>query len=332
MGEIWDDVLSTTKERELLKAAVNASKELCVTEHKKEHPTECPECWPRIINRMRDRYLNSSNREWFSGRRLFLQDLNTMFAEVLEHKKTLTDLEGRIQAEKEEWCREKLKNIGLISATDRPDAVQRLLNDKEKPLEQLITELITTLSKDAGDSEKAFEDFMQKLETAPSSDVRTEAYAETFFQTKRDPNSAASCNDYADMVRNGKSMSDTITLMVRERQAQGIKKAEKQSLLRRRDELTRAKAANAAAVAKKAKARQDRARAAAAAAQEYDLPPCENCKKAVDPQNLSFCDFCVTLADVYGFSDSSPTYFCSTECWEDGIVCIFLTHCERLRP
>lgn len=247
-----------------------------------------------------------------------------MFAELLEGRKTVADLDQRIKAEKEDWCRDKLKSIGLISASDKPEAVQRLLNDKEKPVEQVISELRMALGKDAGESQKAFEDFTNKLEAASSPEAKIDAYLETFFQINNDPENANRCRDYIDMVRAGKSMSDTISLMVRERQAQGNKKAEKQSLLRRKDELTRAKAANAAAVAKKAKAKQDRARAAAVAAQEYDLSPCVNCKKPVDPQSLSFCDLCVTLSGIYGLSERSPTYFCSGECWEEGIVCRLL--------
>ncbi|KAK9417399.1 hypothetical protein SUNI508_08759 [Seiridium unicorne] len=319
MGEIWDDVLTTQKERDALIQAIDADKELCATEHKKRHPAECPECWPRLINRIRDRYLNSSTREWFSGRRLFLQELDTMFADARDRSVTIDDIDNRIQAEKLDWSREKLKNLGLVSATDSPDTVKTLLNDKEKPIDQLIPALRTAISKDADDSQKAFQEFTSKMVAATSPEAKVEAYVETFFQTKNDPQGAAKCQKYIDMVRSGTSMSDVVALMIRERQAQGIKKQEKQFFLRRKDELTRAKAANEAAKAKKAKAKQDRIRAAAAAAQEYDLPPCVNCKKPLDEQSLKYCPICVTLSEVYGFSDIAPTYFCSDNCWEDGI-------------
>ncbi|KAH6651816.1 hypothetical protein BKA67DRAFT_537669 [Truncatella angustata] len=319
MGEIWDELLATQREREFLKTAMNGYKQLCVTEHKKRSPLECEECWPRLINRIRDRYLNSSSKEWFSGRRQFLQELDTMFAEARERKRNIIDISTRIDAEKEEWCREKLRNLGLTLATDQPDAVNRVLNDKSKPVEQLVSELKAIWSRDAGETEQAFKDFTAKLEAAGSPEAKREVYVEVFFQPNNDPQGAARCKKYIDMVRGGTCISDVVALMVRERQSQVGKKEERQRHLRRKDELTRAKAANEAAKAKKAKAKQDKIRAAQAAAQEHDLPPCTNCKKRLDDQNLQYCDFCVTLSEVYGFQDRSPTYFCSDACWQEGI-------------
>lgn len=325
MGEIWDDVLATQKEKDTLRNAINADKETCANEHQKRHPVECEECWPRIINRIRDRYLNSSTREWFSGRRLFLQELDTMFAEARERKRTIVEIDERIQTEKEEWCRDKLKTLGLASATDRPATINSVLNEKSKPFEELVSDLREILSKDPSDSQQAFKDFTEKLEAAKSPDAKIEVYVETFFPPQSDSEGALSCKKYIDMVRGGSSMSEAVTTMVRDRQFQGSKKEEKQFYLRQKDELTRAKAANDAAKAKKAKAKQDRARAAAAAAQEHDLPPCTNCGKKLDDQALRICDFCVALSEVYGFAERSPTYFCSESCFEAGIVCGHIT-------
>lgn len=320
MGEIWDDILSSKKEQEALSEAINADKERCTTEHKQRHPVACAECWPRIINRMRDRYLNSSTKEWFSGRRAFLQELDTMFAEAREHKITIDAIDQRIKAEKLEWVRDKLKALGLASATDRPEEVKALLNDPDKTVPQLISELRTVLSRDSADSEKAFQDFIARLGVAVSPEGKIEIYIETLFQTKNNPEGAAKSQKYIELVRTGTSVCEVINLMVRDRQSQDTKKGQQQYYEKRKVELTRAKVANDAAKAKKAKAKQDRLRAAAAAAQEYDLPPCAKCKNIVDPQNLHFCSLCVTLSELYGFSERSSTYFCSEECWDTGLT------------
>ncbi|KAF3000004.1 hypothetical protein E8E14_002493 [Neopestalotiopsis sp. 37M] len=269
---------------------------------------------------MRDRYLNSSTKEWFSGRRVFLQELDTMFAQALEKKATVGAIEQRIQTEKIDWVRDKLKNLGLASATDRPEDIKALLNDQEKPVPQLISELQTVLSSDKMDSEKVFNDFMARISAATSPEAKIDIYIETLFQTKNDPESATKCQKYIDLVRAGTSVSEVITLMVRDRQSHGDRKERQQFFEKRKVELTRAKVANDAAKAKKAKAKQDRLRAAAAAAQEYDLPPCAKCDGVLDTQSLHYCPLCVTLNELYGFPECSSTYFCSDECWQSGIL------------
>ncbi|ETS84923.1 hypothetical protein PFICI_02948 [Pestalotiopsis fici W106-1] len=320
MGEIWDDILSSNKEQEALAKAVEADKDRCITEHKLRHPHLCPECWPRVINRMRDRYLNSSTKEWFSGRRVFLQELDTMFAQAREKKATLDAIEQRIQAEKVDWVRDKLKSLGLASATDRPDTIKALLNGQEKPVPQLISELRTVFTNDKMDSEKLFEDFMARVSAATSPEAKIEIYVETLFQTKHDPEGAAKSQKYIDLVRNGTSVSEVITLMARDRQSQGDMKEQQQFYEKRKVELTRAKVANDAAKAKKAKVKQDKLKAAAAAAQEYDLPPCAKCEGVLDTQSLEFCPLCVTLNELYEIPECSSTYFCSDECWQSGIL------------
>ncbi|KAK7972786.1 hypothetical protein PG996_007005 [Apiospora saccharicola] len=266
MLEPWDEVLTQEKERQSCAVDVTAIQVACVADHNKLHVAECTECWPRLLNRMRDRYLNSATKEWFSGRRLFLQDLDTLFTQAHEYKTDLKTIEQRISDEKREWFRDKSKNLCFQSAVKSPaeaKSLQQKLNDRSIPIEELVPEFRCALGEDVSGNQKPLDDLLERLKTAKSPQSRAEAYVDIFFQPGKDTEGVAKSQKYIEMIRNGTPIADVIHIMLRDRQASKGNQEQKQALQKKLEELRRAKAAHEVDKAKKAKLKQEALSAAA---------------------------------------------------------------------
>ncbi|KAI1766012.1 hypothetical protein GGR53DRAFT_519233 [Hypoxylon sp. FL1150] len=324
MLEPWDEVMSLRRERQLCADDVQAIQSSCIKDHGKKHPIECPDCWNRLVNRIRDRYLNSASKEWFSGRRPFLLELDTLFSKAHNREVDLKAIEQRILDEKREWYRDKVKVLGLQHASKSPSeeqALQQRLNDRSIPTDQLISELRRAFSDGVVQNEDAFNDFMERLRLASTPQSRADAYVNIFFQPNHDPSGAAKSQKYIDMVRNAVPISDTINVMVRDRHAAERDQNEKQMFHRQNveklEELKRAKAAHELDKSKRDKARQDKARAAAALSdgQQHKLSPCLACSKIPDPLDFITCPLCQVLYHCFSLR-IEPAVFCSEECEE----------------
>ncbi|CAJ2503899.1 Uu.00g112930.m01.CDS01 [Anthostomella pinea] len=324
MLEPWDEVLTLQRERKLCAEDVQTIKAECARDHGKIHVVECPDCWTRLLNRMRDRYLNSATKEWFSGRRAFLQELDTLFTRAHQHDVDFRTIDQRIYDEKKDWYRDKVRSLNLHKACQTPAearALQQKLNDRSITADQLASDLQEAFSDGAVRNEEVFNGFIDALRAAKSPKARTDAYIDIFFQPNHDVAGAAKSQKYMDMVANGMPIADAINAMLRDRQlAKGHQDEEKHQLLKKYEELKRAKAAHELDRAKKDKARQDRARAAAAASRQHDehqLPPCAVCLKKVDAKDFSACPLCQLLAEHFGVR-REPVVFCSQECNDAG--------------
>ena len=311
MLEPWDEVLTQEKERQSCAEDVTAIQVACVADHNKLHVAECTECWPRLLNRMRDRYLNSATKEWFSGRRLFLQDLDTLFTQAHEYKTDLKTIEQRISDEKREWFRDKSKNLGLQSAVKSPaeaKTLQQKLNDRSIPVEELVPEFRNALGEDVSGNQKPLDDLLERLKTAKSPQSRAEAYVDIFFQPGKDTEGVTKSQKYIEMIRNGTSIADVIHSMLRDRQASKGNQEQKQALQKKLEELRRAKAAHEVDKAKKAKLKQE---ALSAAVVEDVAEVCLACSQTI-PGDYTSCPLCDVLAETYSIR-KEPTFFCPTE-------------------
>ncbi|KAI0886093.1 uncharacterized protein GGS22DRAFT_123962 [Annulohypoxylon maeteangense] len=319
MLEPWDEVIALQKERQLCVDDVQAVKASCIKDHSKKHPLECPDCWTRLLNRIRDRYLNSASKEWFSGRRPFLLELDTMFSKAHDSEVDLKTIERRILDEKKDWYRDKVKNLGLQHATKSPSeerALQQRIGDRSVPVDQLASELRGAFSDGAIQNQQAFNGFIDRLRLANSPQARNEAYIDIFFQPSHDTSGATKSQKYIEMVRNGTSIADTISAMIRDRHLAKGEQDQKQALYKKLEELKRAKAAHELDKARRDKARQDRARAAAPPNDQHSLPPCSVCSKTPDTQDFTICPLCQILGDYYDLP-IEPTLFCSQECKDE---------------
>ncbi|KAK8070867.1 hypothetical protein PG997_011070 [Apiospora hydei] len=329
MLEPWDEVLTQEKERQSCAEDVAAIQAACVADHNKLHVAECTECWPRLLNRMRDRYLNSATKEWFSGRRLFLQDLDTLFTQAHEYKTDLKTIEQRISDEKREWFRDKSKNLGFQSAVKSPAEAKNLqhkLNDRSIPVEELVPEFRSAIGEDVSGNQKPLDDLLERLKTSKSPQMRAEAYVDIFFQPGNDAEGAAKSQKYIEMIRNGTPIADVIHIMLRDRQASKGNQEQKQALQKKLEELRRAKAAHEVDKAKKAKLKQEALSAAAVqdVAEEAHWNEAHECasgdhctdlqKEDVDMDGDSritaLCRECVEAFKV-------ESVFCSPQCYND---------------
>ncbi|KAI0399258.1 hypothetical protein F4802DRAFT_611025 [Xylaria palmicola] len=322
MLDPWDELETLQKgRRDSLACARDLQniKDSCVREHGKNHVVECPECWTRLINRLRDRYLNSPIIEWFSGRRAFLLELDGLFAKARHHKVDFKTIEQRIADEKKEWFRDKVRNLGLHSATRslaEARTLQQKLNDRSILADQLLSELRDCLDVDAKlREEDVFDTFAKQVKTAQAPAARAHAYVNALFQPERDPSGAAKSQKYMDMIGDGKPVAEVINTMARDRQSAKVDLDQKQKLHKKLEELRRARAAHELAKNKRDRIRQEKARVASSAADTQ--PPCSVCSKTVDQRTFLACSLCQLLADYYKLLDQ-PTLFCSDKCHEEG--------------
>ncbi|OTA58610.1 hypothetical protein K449DRAFT_119456 [Hypoxylon sp. EC38] len=316
MLEPWDEDIALQKERQFCASDVQTIKASCIKDHGKKHPIECPECWTRLLNRIRDRYLNSASKEWFSGRRPFLLELDTMFSKAHTFEVDLKTIEQRIFDEKKEWYRDKVKNLGLQHAAKSPSEeriLQQRINDRSITANQLASELREAFSDGAVQNQEAFNEFIERLKLSQSPQARNDAYIDIFFQPNHDPSGAARCQKYVDMIRNGMPITEAISTMIRDRHSAKGDLEQKQALHEKLEELRRAKAAHELDKARRDKARQDKARAAAPAHGLHDLRPCLVCSKIPDIQDFIICPLCQILSAYDGFR-IKPAMFCSRDC------------------
>ncbi|KAI1160192.1 hypothetical protein F5B18DRAFT_633582 [Nemania serpens] len=322
MLDPWDELETLQKGRRDLSMCTQDLQNIrspCIQEHGKNHVVECAECWTRLVNRMRDRYLNSAIKEWFSGRRAFLQELDDLFAKAQQHEVDFKTIEQRIADEKKEWLRDKVRNLGLHSATRSPAearTLQQKLNDRDIPADQLVHELRECLGVDAERYDEVFNTFLKQVKAAQPPTARVHAYIEALFQPGLDPAGAAKSQKYIDMITTGKPIAEVINAMVRDRQSAKGDLEQKQALQKKLEELRRARAAHELDKNKRDQMRQQKARAAMRNVED-NLPPCSVCNKTVNARKFLACPVCQLLADNYKILDE-PTLFCSETCHEEG--------------
>ncbi|KAJ8125669.1 hypothetical protein O1611_g7969 [Lasiodiplodia mahajangana] len=300
------DSVACTRDLETIKSS-------CIREHGKNHVVECPECWTRLINRLRDRYLNSPIKEWFSGRRPFLQELDGLFTKARQREVDFKVIEQRIADEKKEWFRDKLRNLNLHSAARSPAearTLQQKLNDRDIPADQLIPELRECLGVDAELYEEVSITFVNQVKIGQPPTARGHAYIEALFKPERDLAIAAKSQKYIDMITDGKPVAEVIGVMSRDRQSAKGDLDQKQRLQKKLEELRRARAAH--------QVRQEKARAAMNDAADTQ-PPCSVCDKPVNARKFLACPLCQLLVDQYKVLDV-PTLFCSETCHEEGYL------------
>ncbi|KAI1434135.1 hypothetical protein GGR50DRAFT_664233 [Xylaria sp. CBS 124048] len=313
MLEPWEELEAFQKgQRESLTCVsdLDAIKDSCTREHGKRHVTQCSECWTHFINRLRNRYLDSAVKEWFSGRRAFLQELDDLFTKAREQEIEIDVIEQRIADEKKEWFRDKVRYIGLQSATRSPADTRILhqkLNDREIEAEQLASVVRECLRVEGGISE-VFDTFSKQVNEAQSPTARANAYIDALFQPQRDPAVAARSQKYIEMIKAGKSLGEVIGTMIRDRQLTKVDLEQKQKLQKKLEELQRAKAANELGRSKRDQIRQEKAQAAVTSP-PYEPGRCSVCKSVVNAQDFLTCPLCQVLAEYYVMDE--PTLFCS---------------------
>ncbi|KAI1171285.1 hypothetical protein F4777DRAFT_64566 [Nemania sp. FL0916] len=323
MLDPWDELETLQKGR---RDSLACSRDLetirnsCVREHNKPHVVECAECWPRLINRLRDRYLNSAIKEWFSGRRAFLQELDDLFTKARQHEVDFQTIEQKIADEKKEWLRDKVRNLNLQpAARTQFDAriLQQRLNDRDIPADQLVSGLRDCLGVDPKLWDEVANRFLKHVKAGQPPTARAHAYMDVLFEPESKASDTTKSQKYIDMMTSGKPMVEVINAMSRDRQtAKGELDQQKQQLQKKLEELRRAKAAHELDKSKRDQARQEKARAALSSIEDR-VPGCSVCQGIVGTEEFLACPLCQMLASQFKVL-KEPTLFCSNNCFEKG--------------
>ncbi|KAH9888627.1 hypothetical protein F4778DRAFT_400543 [Xylariomycetidae sp. FL2044] len=328
MLEPWDELLALQKQHRICKQDVENLKASCLREHGKTHVIECSECWTRLVYRMRDRYLNSPTKEWFFGRRNFLQELDSIFSRAHDHEIGFDVVEQRILDEKNEWYQDRVRGLGLLAAAESPEqarSFQQKLNDPSITTHQLHSELRSIMDSSLLHSEEAFATFISRLQASESAQGRIDASVDIFFQPGHDMARDPKARKYIEMFQSGMPLADAINVMLRDRQASEGSQEEKQRLQRKLEELRRAKAAHELDKAKRDKTRQDKGRAALHNDAQHNLSPCSVCSESPDAKKFHICQLCQILGGLYDVI-AEPILFCSDECRDEGYELHLGTH------
>lgn len=322
MTETWDLLAASTRQRQLCASDVDQLKQSCEKEHSKKHVVECRECYPKLIERMRSRYIESKDQEWFSRRGEFMEELDRLFTEAKDDNTKLEAIDSRIKDEQRRWYLESVKfapgvRRALEDVHGRRDVLSKA-GDKRVSFEEVVDEIRRVMGQDVA-GEQEIETMLGQLMTEQPTEEHLRVYRETFFQANPAEGVTEKSQRYLDRLRAGSSMEMIVNQILSDRRSSMGAPDQKAKHRKRIEELRRARTAHETQKAKKKSGRQGSTQSVHPPDAMYDLPPCDNCRKIPDTKDFHVCVPCQILVDA-GIRDT-PTVFCSLTCSDHGLVC-----------
>ncbi|KAL3955015.1 hypothetical protein ACCO45_010578 [Purpureocillium lilacinum] len=321
MPEHWTELSAAKRQRQLCASDVEAIKTSCSSDCGKKHIAECSSCYGKVLDRMRQRYTESTDREWFTQRRAFLQELEGMFQDARDHTKSLKLIEARIESEKEAWYRWVLRKYPeFIAASERganQDELRAMLDDPDRSRDELVTMMLEGVGKPQG-WPSSVETFADKVDAAKSDPAELKKlYVAEFFITQPSGAVLDNAQKYLEEYQGSdgltlEAMVDKIVSDIRESRSSQPQRENHQSRLA---ELRQAKTAfeqNKMQI----KSQLSGNNASAASEKLHNLPPCLVCKGEVDPNNVLSCSVCQAVAQMGGAKKMAV--YCSEECFHKG--------------
>ncbi|KXJ94207.1 hypothetical protein Micbo1qcDRAFT_159252, partial [Microdochium bolleyi] len=251
LAEPWTEVVALQRDRARCATDLTAIKQACARDHDKDHALECAQCWPKLVGRLRDLYLNPSSPQWFSGRRDFLQELDGLFTKAQCEQNAAPDfkpIDHHVRKENEEWFRDKAANLGLLKATQSQSEARELqskLSDRELPVEQLVSELRSAFPAARSDvsNEAFFRQFLERIEAAPTPKEQADVYSKAVFNAGENTAESAEADKYVKLINGGTHPSQVLETLLRDRESSQGQQDERRRLRKQLEELRRAKAA-----------------------------------------------------------------------------------------
>lgn len=316
MAELWDLVASSQKQQQALGERVKELDDSCkASNHAARHLLECESCYGKLVDLMRRRYLESTEEEWFSGRKAFLRELDRMFTDAKDLKVTLKDVDARIVKERDQWLRLRIKASTTIpvlaeASMSQAEFKSKLIDPNVQP-RKLLEEILNAVSVQQLRSDNA--EKLQKAVDASDGD-RSQLLKELII-----PAELSEKYDIADVssqLGDDVPISSAFKSVLSRREAASRKGNEMKKWQRRLDELRRAQGAHHAQQKRMSDARQG-------------VPPrpellqksvkCEICSKEIDPADSALvCRPCLFFMEAH-VRDKAAIY-CSRECAEKGQV------------
>lgn len=324
LPEHWTELSAARAHRQQCADQVNAVKRSCAADCGKKHVSDCPQCFPKALDRMRARYCDAEDREWFSQRRAFLNELDMLFADAKEHKVDLKFIEEQIESEKEAWYRWVLRMYPEFltageSGVDQEE-LRGMLDDPDRSRQELIESVWKGVGKPATWSSDV-DTFSDKMAGAKSeaSELK-KLYISYLFKDRSTGAVLEHAQKYLDAYESSDSipLEEVINRIVQDHRASRNTQPQRDSHEARLDELRRARTAFEQNRLQ-AKSRSQAAQAPAIAEELYDLPPCAACQKQVNPKDVLSCSLCQVMTQIGGAK--KLTVYCSTECFHKKQVC-----------
>ncbi|KAM5379664.1 hypothetical protein ACJZ2D_003858 [Fusarium nematophilum] len=303
LPEHWTELSAARSHRQRCADEIEAVKKACLAECGKRHVVDCEQCFPKALDKMRGRYCDAEGREWFSQRRAFLNELDTLFTDVKDHKIDLRSIEESIESEKEAWYRWVLRMYPQFLTTADggadPEELRAMLDDPDRSREELIERIWEGVGKPAG-WEKDVDTLVEKMAAAKNNaaDLK-QLYITFFFKDRNTGEVLEHAQKYLDAYESSDTMAieEVIDRIAQDHRASISSQPQRDGHKSRLDELRRAKMAfeqNSLQVKGPAQASQT----PAVAEELYDLPPCEAITHMGGRRGL--------------------TVYCSDECYHSG--------------
>lgn len=321
LPEHWTELSAAREHRQQCTDQVNTVRRECAAGCGKKDVVECPDCFSKTLDLMRARYCDAEDREWFSQRRAFLNELDMLFADAKDHKVDVKFIEDQIESEKEAWYRWVLRMYPEFltagdSGVDR-DELRGMLDDPDRSRQELIERVWEGVGKPARWSSDV--DTLVDKMTGAKSDASElkKLYITYLFKDRSTGKVLQHAQKYLDAYEASDAMplEEVIDRIAQDHRASMNTQPQRDSHKARLDELRRAKTAFEQ---NRLQAKRLGAQVPAVAEELYHLPPCAVCERKVDPKDVFSCSLCQVMTQIGG--KKKLTVYCSTECYRKGQV------------
>ncbi len=322
LPEHWTELNAAKTQRERCSQDVEELKQSCEKDCGKRHVVECESCYGKVLDRMKQRYIESQDREWFSQRRAFLQELDDLFADAKNDQRSLKTIEARIESEKEAWYRWVLRKYPeFLEVADHgmlQDDLRGMLDDPDQSREQLVSMMWQGVGKPQDWSPKV-DAFADKASAVKDDSAELKKlYISEFFTNGVEDNVLSHAKGYLDEYRSSDdtTLEEIMGKIAQDNHRSRSSQPQRDHHMKRLDELRRAKTAF----------EQNRMRSKGllhqvqAKEELYDLPACTSCKGTVSPNDVLSCSLCQAIVQMGGVG--KLTVYCSEKCYHDGHVSV----------
>ncbi|KAG5942561.1 hypothetical protein E4U53_007224 [Claviceps sorghi] len=319
MPEHWTELSVSKRQKALCLEQVAALRASCKQNCGKDDVTECRECYGKVMDRLRSRYSESGEREWFAQRRAFMHELDGLFQDAKDGKRSIKSIEARIESEKEAWYRWVLRRYPeFIAVSDRGvnrDEIRGMLDDPDRSREELVQTMLEGIGTPQNWPSDV-EDFAERVSATKDRGELKKLYIAEFFINQSTGQVLENAEKYLEDYQSSDSMAleDIMDKIVADLQRSRSAQPQRDNHMRRLDELRRAKTAfeQNRMQAKSLKGAQ----AGSAKSELDDLPPCLVCGEKVSNSDVRSCSLCQALVQVGG--DAKLTVYCSDGCYVKG--------------
>ncbi|KAL7930355.1 hypothetical protein V8C35DRAFT_313027 [Trichoderma chlorosporum] len=322
--EHWTELIAARRQRRLCSEHVEALKRSCASECGKRHVSECAKCWSLVLERMRQRYSDGQDREWFTYRKAFHQELEGLFADAKDRRANVRQIEARIESEKEAWYRWILRKHPefLVTCDDQfvHDELRGMLDDPDRSRDEVVGMVWRGIGKPPDWAERVDAFAVDVAAAGGNPAALQRLYVKEFFMSQETGEPLEHSKPYLDEYTSNENMNieEMLGRLTKEAQENKSVQPQREFFTSRLDDLRRAKMADELNKKQQAKSQAQAAQERIAGDELYDLPPCSVCGKVLDAHDVFSCTVCQAVAQIGG--NQGLTVYCSEECYDAGHV------------